>query len=345
MAVSRGMRRVLVVRLDSVGDVLLAGPAVAAAAASSSVDVLCSSIGRPAAELLPGVNRTLVFDAPWILQPAPPVTDADLRRVVDEVRRRGYAAAAILTSSHQSALPTATLLRLAGVPRLAAVSNDYPGSLLDHRLPGDPELHEVERALAVVGMLDIEVGDPSSHRLRVDVESAPPVPGRVVLHPGASAVARTLSPIRWRAAATELARRGHEVLVTGTEAEGSLCTTVAEPTGHPPIVHSPSDLRGLAEVIGSAAVVVAGNTGPAHLAAAMHRPVVVVFPPTVPPNRWRPWGVPHVLLGELDVACAGCRATRCPLAEQVCLSGVTAEEVAGAVERLSLGAGRLEVVG
>jgi ADP-heptose:LPS heptosyltransferase len=339
------MRRVLIVRLDSVGDVLLAGPAIAAAAARGPVDVLCSSVGRPAAELLPGVDRTIVFDAPWILQPAPPVADAELRRVVDEMGRRKYAAAAILTSSHQSALPTAMLLRLAGVPRLAAVSNDYPGSLLDHRLRGDPDVHEVERALAVVGMIDVEVGDPAGHRLRVDVEAVPSVADRVVLHPGAAAVARTLAPMRWRAAAAELSRRGYEVLVTGTQAEAALCAVAAEPTGQPPILLPRSDLRRLAEVIGTATVVVAGNTGPAHLAAAMGRPVAVVFPPTVPPNRWRPWGVPHVLLGDLDVACAGCRATRCPLVEQVCLSGVTAEEVADAVDRLAVDAQRLEVVG
>jgi ADP-heptose:LPS heptosyltransferase len=348
MEIGGGMRRVLIVRLDSVGDVLLAGPAVAVAAASAAVDLLCSSRGRPAADLLPGVERTIVYDAPWILQPPPPVTLDGLRGVVGDLAPRRYDAAAILTSSHQSALPTAMLLRLAGVPRLAAVSNDYPGSLLDHRLRGDPDLHEVERALAVIGMLDFEVGDPATHHLRVDVEPASPVAGRVVIHPGAAAVARTLTPTRWRAAASELTRRGYEVLVTGTRAEAAACATVAGPTGRPPILLGPSNLRRLAEVIGTAGVVVAGNTGPSHLAAAMGRPVVVAFPPTVPPNRWRPWGVPHVLLGDLNVPCAGCRSTRCPLVEQICLSGVRPEDVADAVEQLEVArdtAGRLEVIG
>src|SRR3712207_7032811 len=47
--------------------------------------------------------------------------------------------ALVLTSFHQSALPVALLLRLAGVPTIAAYSDDYPGSLLDVRLhdPGD----------------------------------------------------------------------------------------------------------------------------------------------------------------------------------------------------------------
>ena len=39
----------------------------------------------------------------------------------------------IFTSFHQSPLPTALALRMAGVPRIAAISEDYPGSLLDVR--------------------------------------------------------------------------------------------------------------------------------------------------------------------------------------------------------------------
>jgi ADP-heptose:LPS heptosyltransferase len=325
----------LVARLDSVGDVLLGGPAVAVAAAYGPVDVLCSSVGRPAAELLPGVRRTIVFDAPWIRTPAPPVDAATVDRLVASIGAGGYGRAAILTSSHQSALPTAMLLRLAGVERLAAVSNDYPGSLLDHRITGDPEMHEVERALAVVAELGFGIGEPSTHRLRVDVEAAEPVPGRVVLHPGASAPARTLPGGVWCQVAAELARRGYEVVVTGTNGEGALCRSVAAAAGQAPAVLPAGALGELATLLSTAATVVSGNTGPMHLAAAVGRPVVAVFAPTVPPARWRPWGVPHVLLGELDIVCAGCRARVCPFPEQHCLSGIGPSAVAGAIDALA----------
>jgi ADP-heptose:LPS heptosyltransferase len=332
---SGALTRLLVVRLDSLGDVLLTGPAIAVAASRTRVDVLCSSIGQPAAELLPGVDRTIVFDAPWILNPAPPLEPDVLRTLVDDLASRRYGAAAILTSSHQSALPTAMVLRLAGLPRLAAVSNDYPGALLDHRIPGDPDVHEVERALAVMAALDFPVGDPAEHRLRIDVPPPRARSRRVVVHPGAAAPARTLSPSQWRGTVDELGRRGFEVLVTGTEREAALCQYVAEESGARRVVLAPGQLRRFAQLVGSASVVVTGNTGPAHLAAAMGRPVAAVFPPTVPPNRWRPWGVPHVLLGDLDVACAGCRSLRCPLPEQICVAGVSPVVVADAVETLS----------
>ena len=59
--------RVLVARLDNLGDVLLAGPAVRAVRASGAeVTMLCGPNGRAAAELLPGVDEILEFRAPWI---------------------------------------------------------------------------------------------------------------------------------------------------------------------------------------------------------------------------------------------------------------------------------------
>jgi hypothetical protein len=55
----------------------------------------------------------------------------------------------------------------------------------------------------------------------------------------------------------------------------------------------------------------------------------------VPAVRWRPWKVPHVVLGDQDTDCAGCRARRCPFGPaQPCLADVTSETVLAAVEGL-----------
>ena len=53
-----------------------------------------------------------------------------------------------------------------------------------------------------------------------------------------------------------------------------------------------TDLAELAAVLRLADCLVVGNTGPAHLAAAVGTPVVSLFAPSSPPTRWRPWGVP-----------------------------------------------------
>jgi hypothetical protein len=82
-------------------------------------------------------------------------------------------------------------------------------------------------------------------------------------------------------------------------------------------------------------VAVTGNTGPAHLAAAVGTPVVSLFAPVVPAERWRPYGVPSVLLGDQRAECAGTRARRCPTPGHPCLDGIDDAEVLAAVAALS----------
>ncbi|NEC53240.1 glycosyltransferase family 9 protein, partial [Actinospica acidiphila] len=71
--------RALVTRLDSFGDVLLAGPAVRAVAARADhVTLLCGPQGAPAARLLPGVDEVLVWESPWTGFRPPPVDRDDI---------------------------------------------------------------------------------------------------------------------------------------------------------------------------------------------------------------------------------------------------------------------------
>src|SRR5688572_3956707 len=120
------MSRILVARLDSVGDVLLAGPAVRAVANGKRADggspndvvVLCGPQGQAAASLLPHVSDVFAWDSPWIANPAPPMTGPHLDTLVNFVRNSRISEAVILTSFHQSPLPLALLLRLAGVGRI-----------------------------------------------------------------------------------------------------------------------------------------------------------------------------------------------------------------------------------
>ena len=331
------MTRVLVARQDNDGDVLLAGPAVRAVAAGADhVTLLCGPRGRRAAELLPGVDEVLEWRAPWIDPEPDPVSRDDILRVEELLAAGSYDEAIVLTSFHQSALPLALLLRMAGVPRVAAISEDYPGSLLDvrHRDPGD--VHEVERALSLVEALGYELPDEDDGRLRVTGGATPPeeLPSRyVVVHPGASVPARAWAPARSAELVGALAEAGHPVVVTGAPAERELTAAVAGEDGLD--LGGRTSLAELAAVIAGAEAVVVGNTGPAHLAAAVGTPVVSLFAPTVPVVRWRPWRVEHELLFR-DVPCAGCRARVCPVDGHPCLDDVTVAEVRDAVERLAL---------
>jgi ADP-heptose:LPS heptosyltransferase len=335
----------LVARLDSAGDVLLQGPAVRAVAAGSRrVTFLCGPRGRAAAELLPCVDRVIDFRAEWIDPEPQPVSGPAIEELMATVREAGPDVGVILTSFHQSPLPLALLLRLAGVARLGAMSEDYPGSLLDvrHRLDGgEGELHEVERSLSLVEAMGFTLprGDDARLRIRRRGGRLPPEVAAlrpyVVVHPGASVPARAWSPERHRELIDLLVGEGRRVVVTGAPEERALTARVAP--SRPGVL----DLGGrtpwavLAEVLGGADAVVSGNTGPAHLAAAVGTPVVSLFAPVVPAARWRPWGVPHVLLGRQDAPCAGSRARLCPVPGHPCLDSVTAEEAARALHRLA----------
>jgi ADP-heptose:LPS heptosyltransferase len=335
------MTRVLVTRLDNEGDVLLAGPAIRAVAAGAAhVTVLSGPRGRQAAALLPGVDEIVAWRAPWIDPEPAPVDRDDVLAVAGALRARRFDRALIFGSFHQSPLPTALVLRLAGVPWVGATSVDYPGSLLDLRHRIGDDLHEAERALALARAAGYELPAGDDGRLRVALPrdggaahwAARGRSPHVVVHPGTSVPARAWAPERHAALVEALAARGEEVLVTGAPAERELTAFVAGSAGRD--LGGRTSFAELAAVLAGARAVVVGNTGPAHLAAAVGTPVVSLYAPTVPAVRWRPYRVPHELLA-VEVPCAGCRARVCPVDGHPCLDGVAVDDVLAALDRLA----------
>jgi ADP-heptose:LPS heptosyltransferase len=332
-------RRLLAVRLDSAGDVLLTGPALRAMRADGDeLELLAGPLGAGVGRLLPGIDEVLMWRCPWIEADPPDVDSRDVEVLIDRLTSRRFDAALVFTSFHQSPLPTALLLRLAGIRWVGAISDDYPGSLLDLRHRVDEDVPESERALSLAEAAGFRLpaGDTRGLRITDDLPLGHPSVGAasyVVLHPGASAPAREWPPDRFAQTARMLTAAGWAVVVTGTESERPLCDAVAGDAGFN--LAGRTDARELAGVLAGARAVVVANTGPAHLAAAVGTPVVSLFAPTVPAARWAPHGVPHVLLGDQHAACAGSRARICPVPGHPCLNSVTAADVVQAVERLT----------
>jgi HAD superfamily hydrolase (TIGR01662 family) len=322
---------VLVARSDAAGDLLVTGPAIRAVAhGARRVTLLCGPRGRGVAALLPGVDDVIEHELPWI-EPSPrPVDRAHIERIGADLAAAGVDEAVVFTSFHQSPLPLALLLRLAGVRRISAISDDYPGSLLDvrHRVPtGVPE---PERALS----LAVAAGYPSDDpRLRVHSGPVPAETGYVVVHPGASVPARACPPRRCTEFVAALLDAGFRVTVTGGPHERDLTRRVSAPGAR--------DLGGrttwaeLAGVFAGAACVVVGNTGPAHLAAAVGTPVVSLFAPTVHFGQWAPYRVPLVRLGTATAPCRDTRVTECPVPDHPCLTDVPPQAVVRAVTTLT----------
>jgi ADP-heptose:LPS heptosyltransferase len=335
------VRRVLVVRLDGAGDVVLAGPAVRAVAAAAEVTLLCGPAGAAAGRLLPGVADMLTWACPWVLADPPPVRREDLDAFVAMIAAGGFDAAVVLTSFHQSPLPLALLLRLAGIGSISGASVDYPGALLDVRLrPGedlDEDQPEPERMLAIARAAGFELPPGDDGALAVlpppDVTALRPAGPYVVVHPGATAPARQWPAPLAADLVERLARAGRRVLVTGGPDERELTRRVAGATGHD--LGGRTDLAELTGLLAAADAVVVGNTGAAHLAAAVGTPVVSLFAPVVPAVRWRPYRVPQALLGDQAAPCRDSRATACPIPGHPCLAGVHPTDVLNALDRLT----------
>lgn len=329
--------RALVARQDSLGDVLLAGPCVrAVAAAAESVTMLVGPRGRAAAELLPGVDDITEWCAPWIDPEPPAVTAGSVASLRFRIRARRFDLALILTSFHQSPLPLALALREAGVPWIGAISDDYPGSLLDlrHRVTGDPP--EPERALSLAAAAGFRLPAGDDGRLAVreplpDIGALAGDPGYVAVHPAAAVPARQPAP----ALMAEVVRRlaaGHRVVVTGAPRDRVLTRQVAGDEALD--LGGTTGLPELAAVLAGASVLVAPNTGPAHLAAAVGTPVVSLFAPVVPAVQWQPYRVPVVLLGDQHAPCRDSRSRQCPVPGHPCLDRIDPDQVVRAVAEL-----------
>ena len=224
------MRRVLAVRQDNNGDVLLIGPALRTIARTERVSLLCGPRGAAAARLLPGVENLLVWEAPWI-DPHPRALDVrDVETFLAAIREHAFDEAVIFTSFHQSALPLALLLRMAGIARIGAISEDYPGSLLDVRHRIDAEVHEVERNLSLaraMGYVPDTRDDAALQVVNVPATSGFAPRSYVVVHPGCTVPARAWSAEGNAALVRLLAHRRYRVVVTGGSEERALCELVA----------------------------------------------------------------------------------------------------------------------
>jgi ADP-heptose:LPS heptosyltransferase len=186
------------------------------------------------------------------------------------------------------------------------------------------DIHEVERALSLAGAAGYSLPDSASDALQLEYTRAHvdlPWNGApyIVVHPGADAPARAWDPRSYRELTERLVANGWGVAVTGTRDEATLTQYVAGSSDRTCDLGGKTDFAALATVLADAHVLVAGNTGPAHVATAVGTPVISLYAPTVPAVRWRPWRVSHVLLGRQHIACAGCRARVCPVPGHPCL--------------------------
>src|SRR5207253_165939 len=160
----RSTRRILAIRLDNLGDVLVTTPAIHAIKASLpaiELSLLTSPVGAQVARLNPDIDEVIVYEAPW-MEPwhRLPLNSKREQQMIAMVKERQFDGAIIFTSYHQSSLPAAYLCYLAEIPLRLAASIDGPGSLLTtrHKHP-ERMMHEVQRGLDLVSSIGLETDD------------------------------------------------------------------------------------------------------------------------------------------------------------------------------------------
>lgn len=162
--------------------------------------------------------------------------------------------------------------------------------------------HVIEQDIALAAAIAGDALEPVQPRLPFDPaaeawadgllgSSAQPV---ALINPGAGWGAKRWPVERYGFVARALALRGLRVLVNAGPGEVALAGAVAEHSGGTATILVPS-LAQLIAVTGRVALVIAGDTGPLHLACALGKPVVGIYGPT-DPSRNGPFGAPFRVL-------------------------------------------------
>lgn len=344
-------KRLLCVRLDSLGDVLMVTPAIRAlrgAVAGREITLLTSPSGAAVARLIPEIDEVLVYEARWIKATPPRDDPSPDLAMIEALRQRNFDGAVIFTTFSQSALPAALLCMLAAIPLRLASCHEKPYSLLTTWAP-DPEpasgiRHEVRRQLDLVGMVGAHTTDErlslcvpraASEHVAGLLRSHAVSDAWAVLHPGSTAASRRYPPELYAEVVQTLTREhGWQIVLTGDASERALAQEIAvvcservfDLTGR-------LDLAQLAALIASAPVLITNNTGPAHIGAAVGTPTVCLYALTNPQHT--PWQVSSRVL-SFDVPCRWCYSSVCPEGHHRCLRGVPPALVVASALDLSI---------
>ncbi|MBK8904991.1 MAG: glycosyltransferase family 9 protein [Anaerolineaceae bacterium] len=341
------MRRLLVIRLDNIGDVVLLSPSLRAlrqALPQASITLMASPAGSQVAPLLPWVDDVIVHRAVWqdVSRNLPQRPEQEMA-LIEMLRQRNFDAAVIFTSFSQSPYPPAYVCYLAGIPLRLGQSPAFGGGILsDWIRPSRDEMHQAERNLFLLESVGFPIHDrhlalqlpdgaqETADRLLHQRGINPEAP-YIVIAPGASCPARRYPAHQFAAAMRHLAAQTTlPLVVVGTEREQEKFQPILSQAwgGQMVSLVGATTLPQLAAVIRRAHVVLANNSGPLHIADTFARPMVILYSGTEYESQWRPRRAPARLLRR-PTSCSPCYAFHCPY-QLECLD-IPPQEVAEAV--------------
>jgi heptosyltransferase I len=330
--------RFLIVRLGSLGDVVHAIPAAAALRAhfpDARIDWVTDPRYVELLELVQGIDARVAVDTRRVA-----ATFATLR----DLRRVGYDAAIDLQGLIKSAVlaRAAAAERTIGFPR-AHLREPLARAFYTHTPdPGDAS-HIIVKNLALLEPLGVR---DRRVRFPLDITNTAPAEqliaecgaaGYALLNPGAAWPNKRWPPARFGALAAALRERhGLSPVVLWGPGEESLASDVVSASGGAARLAPRTAMADLFAIAKNARLMVSGDTGPLHIAAAVGTPIVSLFGPTRP-ERNGPWMPADVTLSRA-ATCVCHYERRCRRGDP-CIDEITVGEAIAAVERRLLADG------
>jgi lipopolysaccharide heptosyltransferase I len=337
------VNRFLIVRLGALGDIVHAIPVAAAlrrAFPASRIDWLVSGRHREILDLVPVIDRRLVIDDRGDGSGRTPLLSA-----VRELRAARYDLALDL----QGLIKSALIARSSGAARVVGFTSRYLRERLARVFytevydPGGGGIyapsetrHVVNINLGMLARLDVAAAPP---QFPLDAAASPIAQlmldqsgGRyALLNPCAAWPNKRWPAARLAALARALdERQGLRSVVLWGRGERDLAETVVRGAAGAAIAAPETTIVDVVALARGAAVMVSGDTGPMHIAAAVGTPLVGIYGPTRP-ERNGPWLAEDETVSRAS-SCQ-CHHLRECRRGRMCLQEIEVSEVLAAVER------------
>ena len=364
------VRRVLVVRLRSIGDTVLATPSLVALKRflpNAEVDILLEDWVAPLLEGFEHVDDVVSIGR----------GSKERLKTAWKLRRAGYD---VVFNLHGGTTST-FLTRATGARHRVGYSHYQYSFLYNHLLSSSsdfwerPVTHSAEQQLALLGYVGVPVDDRPRSLLTVSEEAIRSIEARfanirqprelleyvyesgsfrripkgqvsdlpstgdvlsnfALFHPAAAFATKQWSPENFACVAEYLAARGLKRVAVATKSESSVLRSLASASRVPIITLDDLTLPEITALASKAKLFVGNDSGIAHIASAVNTPAVVVFGSS---NRdhWRPWtDAPNEIVFE-GLDCQPCGGHECAVfGEPSCILSIRPEKVLAAVDRV-----------
>jgi ADP-heptose:LPS heptosyltransferase len=346
-------KRILCLRLERIGDLLMTLPALADLRASfpdAGIELVVGSWNRELAAAIAGIDRVETLDAEWLARAdgRHGLGTLALIRAASRWRSRKYD----LALNFEPDIRGNLALAAAGARWTAGFASGGGGAVLDTALEYDTTIHTSDNGRALVKaaagehartgtpVLDIPDANRAEAARLLDRDGFRNGTRRIGIHVSSGRLVKQWPEERFSEVAQSLLRNhGASIVLTGSPADRAQVDRVRKdlPPDRVLDLSNGCGLLTVAAVLGHLELLVTGDTGPMHLAHAVNTPIVAIFGPSQP-WRYGPRGLRDRLV-RIDLPCSPCNRIRMPPERCTghipdCLTGIDTAQVLAAIDEV-----------